>query len=213
VSAPRASACAAILLVRHGETEANAARVLQRPETPLSARGLEQATRLAARLARLPIGGVLSSDLARARMTAERVALATGAPLLLDPGLQERNFGQLRGTPYAELPCNPFAPGYVPPGGESWEELHARTDAVWERVVRLARETPGHLVVVTHGLVCHSLVSRRLELAEGVLLPGGFANTALTWIEPEPPWRVSLANCTAHLEEVEPCTRSAAPEA
>ena len=209
MSAPRAGA--AILLVRHGETELNAARVLQRPETPLSARGLQQAERLATRLSRLPIGRILSSDLARARMTAERVARATGAPLVLDAGLQERNFGELRGTPYAELPCDPFAPGYVPPGGESWEELHARTDAVWERVVRLARDTAGHLVVVTHGLVCHSLVSRRLELAEGVRMPLGFANTALTWIEPGPPWRVSLANCTAHLEAV--AERPVAPEA
>jgi probable phosphoglycerate mutase len=191
---------AAIVWVRHGETEGNAKRILQLPETPLSARGLEQAERLAARLARWPIGRILSSDLMRARMTAERVARVTGAPLELDPGLQERNFGELRGTPYAELPCDPFAPGYVPPGGESWEDLHARADAVWERVVRLARETAGHLVVVTHGLVCHSLVTRRLLLAQGVRAPQGFANTSVTLIEPDPPWRVALANCTAHLE-------------
>ena len=213
MSAPRARAGAAILLVRHGETEANATRVLQRPENPLSARGLEQAERLAARLAHLPVGRILASDFARARMTAERVAAATGAPLELDPGLRERDFGELRGTPYAELPCDPFAPGYVPPGGESWEDLHARTDAVWERVVRRAADTTGHLVVVTHGLVCHSLVSRRLELAEGVRLPMGFANTALTWIEPGPPWRVTLANCTAHLEGEERAERPAAPQA
>jgi probable phosphoglycerate mutase len=201
---PARGARAAILLVRHGETELNAARVLQRPETPLSERGLEQARRLGLRLARLPVGRVLSSDLARARMTAESVVRATGAPLQLDPDLQERNFGELRGTPYAQLDCDPFAPGYVPPGGESWEELHARTDRVWERVVRLAHETAGHLVVVTHGLVCHSLVSRRLALAEGVRAPAGFANTAVTWIEQGPPWRATLVNCTAHLEDAAP---------
>jgi probable phosphoglycerate mutase len=191
---------APIVLVRHGETELNAERVFQRPETPLSPRGLEQARRLGARLARLPVGRVLSSDYARARMTAECVARATGAPLELDPGLQERNFGDLRGTPYAALAGDPFAPGYRPPNGESWEELHARTDSVWERVVWLARETAGHLVVVTHGLVCHSLVSRRLELAQGLRAPAGFANTAVTLIEQGPPWRVTLANCTAHLD-------------
>jgi probable phosphoglycerate mutase len=216
VSVPRAAreARAAILLVRHAETELNAARILQRPETPLSARGLEQAERLAERLARLPIGHILSSDLARARMTAECVARATGAALELDAGLQERNFGELRGTPYAELACDPFAPGYVPPGGESWEELHARADAVWERVVRRACATAGHLVVITHGLVCHSLVSRRLELAEGVRAPAGFANTALTRIEPGPPWRVTLLNCTAHLAAAGEVTGArSAPEA
>jgi len=214
VSTPQGPADApprgAIGLVRHGETESNAARILQWPDTPLSARGLEQSERLARRLARLPIGRIVSSNYARARMTAECVARATGAPLELDAGLQERNFGDLRGTPYAQLDCDPFAPGYTPPGGESWEDLHARADAVWERLAHRARETQGHLVVVTHGLVCHSLVSRRFELGEGVRAPAGFANTALSWIVPGPPWRVALANCVAHLEDASDARESGA---
>jgi probable phosphoglycerate mutase len=198
----------AILLVRHGETDGNAQRVLQLPDTPLSARGLAQAERLAKRLSALPIGHVLSSDYARARATAEAVARATGAPLELDPLLQERNFGDLRGTPYAELKENPFAPGYVPPGGESWEELHARTDRAWERVLARRRETEGHLVVVSHGLVCHSLVTRRLAFADDLCAPPGFANTSVTCIEPESPWRVTLVNCVAHLDGMEVLRRS-----
>jgi probable phosphoglycerate mutase len=209
MSAP--SARPAIVLVRHGETESNAARILQWPDTPLSARGLAQAERLAARLARLPIGRILSSDYARARMTAECVARATAAPLALDAGLQERNFGDLRGTAYRDLGHDPFAADYTPPGGESWEDLHARCDLVWERIARLARETQGHLVVVTHGLVCHSLVTRRLELAEGVQAPLGFANTSVTLIEQGPPWRVALANCCAHLEDASVLAGRAAP--
>jgi probable phosphoglycerate mutase len=209
-----APARGAIVLVRHGETEWNAARILQWPDTPLSARGVAQAERLAERLARWPIGHVLSSDYARARMTGECVARATGAPLSLDPGLQERNFGELRGKAYQNLDSDPFAPGYTPPGGESWEDLHARTDAVWERILRLARATEGHLVVVTHGLVCHSLVTRRLALAHGVEAPRGFGNTSVTFIEREPPWRVALANCCAHLELSEaPSPGRAAPVA
>ncbi len=213
---PRAAARAraAIVLVRHGETHGNAARILQRPDVPLSTRGLEQAERLAARLARLPVGRILASDRARARRTAECVARAPGAPLELDALLQERNIGDLRGTPYAELEVDPFAPGYVPPGGESWEQLHARADAAWERVSRLARRTEGHLVVVTHGLVCHSLVSRRFELPPGMAAPAGFANTCVTLVEPESPWRVSLANCTAHLDAgADAGARPASPEA
>ncbi len=188
-----------ILLVRHGETSGNANRVIQTPETPLSERGLAQARRLAARLRGRGVGLVVTSDLARARMTAECVRDATGAPLRFDPGLQERSFGDLRGTPYADLDEDPFAAGYVPPGGESWEDLHRRTDAVWERVVRMSDQAEGDLVVVTHGLVCHSLLSRRLELEPGVEAPPGFANTSVTVVEPGPPWRVRLLNCTAHL--------------
>jgi len=190
-----------ILLVRHGETLLNATRVLQPPDTPLSPHGIAQAERLAQRLAGHPIGAIVSSDLARARMTAERVAAATGAPLSLDARLQERNFGDLRGTPYAELAEDPFAPDYVPPGGESWEDLHARVDAAWEFVLAAARAaTAGDLVVVTHGLVCHSLVRRRLALAPPLAPPAGFANTSLTIIDPEPPWRVERVNCVEHLD-------------
>jgi probable phosphoglycerate mutase len=190
-----------IFLVRHGETPGNATRVIQLPETPLSERGIAQAERLGARLAEHTIGRVVSSDLVRAQMTAECVVAATGAPLSLDPRLQERNFGDLRGTPYAELEVDPFSPGYVPPGGESWDELHARSDAAWQGVVELAKETSrGNLVVVTHGLVCHSLVHRRLALGPGLDPPAGFANTSVTVIDAEPPWQVELLNCTAHLD-------------
>jgi broad specificity phosphatase PhoE len=58
----------------------------------------------------------------------------------------------------------------------------------------------GDLVVVTHGLVCHSLVRRRLSLAPPLEPPAGFANTGLTIIDPEPPWRVVRVNCTVHLD-------------
>ena len=190
----------AILLVRHGETAGNRDRVVQLPETPLSERGLAQAERLGRRLAALRVGHVVSSDLARARMTAEAVVAATGAPLSLDPRLQERNFGDLRGTPYAELGVDLFADDFVPPAGESWAALHERADAAWDHVLGLAQRTAGELVVVTHGLVCHSWVTRRLHLGE-LAAPTGFANTSLTRIAPEPPHRVDLMNCTAHLDD------------
>ncbi len=190
-----------IWLIRHGETLGNATRVIQLPETPLSERGIAQAERLGDRLSGHSIAHVVSSDLLRARMTADAVVAATGAPLSLDPCLQERNFGDLRGTPYAELEVDPFAPGYQPPAGESWEQLHARADAAWEGVLRVVRESPrGDVVVVTHGLVCHSLVTRRLTLAPGLSPPAGFGNTSVTIIDPEPPWRIERVNCTAHLD-------------
>ena len=61
----------AILLVRHGETALNAARVMQPPDTALSARGVAQAQALGRRLAlRGGVGAILSSDLPRALDTA-----------------------------------------------------------------------------------------------------------------------------------------------
>ena len=45
-----------ILLVRHGETDGNAARILQRPDVPLNERGMRQAEQLAQRLSREALG-------------------------------------------------------------------------------------------------------------------------------------------------------------
>lgn len=198
----------AIYLIRHGETAGNASRVVQVPETPLSARGLEQAERLARRLREAGIGAILSSDLTRAAMTAERLGAATGLPVAHDPGLQERDFGDVRGRAYADLEregVELFGPDYAPPGGETWEAFHVRVAGAWARVLETASHAEGHLAVVTHGLVKHAVVSRHLPVVEGVaagrIVP--FANTALTHIE-GPPWAVRLLGCVAHLEDVAP---------
>lgn len=190
-----------ILLVRHGETPSNAARVVQTPDTPLSPRGLEQARRLAARLASLSVVRILASDLARAVQTAEPVREATRAELELEPLLQERNFGDVRGTPYSELGVDLFAPDFAPPRGEDWETFHRRVDVAWGRVLEVAARTPGNLAVVTHGLVCYSLALRHLSLPAGAAPDLRVPNTALALIEPAPPFRVALWGSTAHLED------------
>jgi len=137
-------------------------------------------------------------------MTAELLRDATGAPLAFEPLLQERTVGDLRGTPYAELESDPFAPGFVPPGGESWEAFHARVDRAWGRVLERAAETEGSLAVVTHGLVCQSVVSRLVEWAEGVTpVAYGWRNTSVTIVDGPEPWRVRLLNCARHLDALE----------
>jgi probable phosphoglycerate mutase len=190
----------ALYLLRHGETPGNATRVIQTADVVLSERGEEQARRLARRLAAAGVAGILASDLARASGTAEHLRAATGARLELEPLLQERNLGDLRGTPYAQLDFDVFAPGYAPPGGESWEAFHARVDRAWQRIRAVAAATPGNLAVVTHGLVCLSLATRHLALPPGAALERGFANASLTIVAAAPPHAVSLLNCTVHLE-------------
>lgn len=193
----------AIVLIRHGETAGNARRFLQHPDTPLSERGLGQARRLAERLAHGRVAAIVASDYARALTTAEHVRDACGAPLAVDVGLRERNFGDLRGRPYAELDFDPFAQDYVPPQGESWEDLHRRVDEVWDRLHVRAAHLEGDLVLVSHGLVLHSLVSRRLGVGPDLVVPTSFGNTAVTVVEPAPPWQVRLLGCIAHLGEAE----------
>jgi len=187
-----------ILVVRHGETAGNAARVVQRPDVPLNERGIRQAAQLADRLFAMGFAHVLCSDLLRARMTAEPLHARAGVVIEETPLLQERNFGDLRGTPYAELTEDPFAPDYVPPNGESVDVFHRRVARAFALIVERRRGLAGPLVVVTHGLVCHAILENHTSAAS---MPDHFANAGLTLLDPAPPFAIRLANCTQHLIE------------
>jgi 2,3-bisphosphoglycerate-dependent phosphoglycerate mutase len=190
-----------ILLVRHGETVGNATRVVQRPDAALTERGLRQATRLAARLLAHGFAHVLCSDLVRARMTAAPLR-TRGATIEETPLLQERDFGDLRGTPYAELTEDPFAPTYVPPNGESVEAFHRRVARAFELIAERRARLSGPLVVVTHGLVCNAIVENHTACAAR---PDVFHNTGVTILDAAPPHAVHLVNCTQHLTD-DDCT-------
>ena len=192
-----------IFLIRHGETLGNATRVVQMPDNPLSPRGAVQAERLARRLAGHGIRHIVSSDYARAAATAEALRRVLDVALTFDPLLQERSFGDIRGTAYADLGFDMFAPDYAPPNGETWEAFHRRVDRAWARVQALAATTAGHLAVVTHGLVCRSLAERHLVLTPGDVVPLRWENTSLTVCEGPAPWRVGLLNCIAHLDDLD----------
>ena len=188
-----------ILLVRHGETDGNAARVLQRPDVPLNDRGLRQAEQLAWRLSASGFARILCSDLLRARMTAAPLAARSGVAIEQTPLLQERNFGDLRGMAYAALAEDPFGPDVVPPNGEDWPTFHARVADAFAFIVSRRRSANGTLVVVTHGLVCRALVERHALLPEGVAVPERFDNASITVIHEDAPHGVGLLNCTRHL--------------
>ncbi len=191
----------AILLIRHGETALNAARIVQFPDTALSERGREQAMRLAKHLNRFPVRAILSSDYARARMTAEAIREETGLAITLHSGLRERNFGAYRGRPHDELPSAFRFDGAAPPQGESITAFDARVETTWSEVTEFARAVKGDTAVVTHGLVCRSIVERLVDNGQGAeRTPTMWGNTAFTVLEPGERWRVSLLASTRHLK-------------
>ena len=194
----------AILLIRHGETDLNTARVVQFPETPLGAHGNLQAEQLGRALKARSIDQILTSDYQRAKTTAERIAEHTGVSLTESENLRERNFGDIRGTSYADLgDVDIFSLGYCPPSGESWEVFNQRVDRAWQEIVSCARALTGDLAVVTHGLVLRSLFGRILDVSEHTIEADVVvANTSVTVVENNPPWRVLELASVGHLDDV-----------
>ena len=139
------------VLLRHGETPLSAERRFAgRGDIPLTETGKLQAKAAAQRLAAL--GGVqliITSPLQRARLTAEAVAVATGAPVQVDEGWIETDFGEWEGLSYAE--AMERWPGEVtawmndtsvaPPGGESFAAAGRRVLAALDRL--LDRASPA----------------------------------------------------------------------
>jgi len=189
-----------IILLRHGETALNAARVVQPADTPLSARGARQAQALARRLASLGIAGIVASDLPRAAMTAEPLAAATGLPVATSPLLHERNFGDLRGRAYDEIAFDPHATDFQPPGGEGWAEFLDRVARAFAHVVALRAGLPGSLAVVTHGLVIRAMLQAHARLPAGAAAPERIVNTSVTILDAGAPHTAVLINCARHLE-------------
>lgn len=157
------------LLVRHGESTWNVARLVQghADDARLTPRGREQAAAAATSLAHEGAEHVVSSDLARASETAQIISQALALPLAYDEGLRERHYGSLEGRPFAEAAplINDVREGVIvdatlrPGGGESLEELLRRTRGVFES---LARRYPGERVIaVTHGGVIRVLRAAR----------------------------------------------------
>jgi broad specificity phosphatase PhoE len=168
-----------LLILRHGETEWNAAGRWQGwLDVDLAPLGEEQARRRAAALAgagtRFAL--IVSSDLRRAARTAELIALRIGAPpIALDEAWRERHGGEFQGRDAAEIDTG--WPGFrerwragledAPPGGESDAQVWQRVRASLER---WATEVPdGPLLVVTHGGVFRVALERAGEPTRSVV--------------------------------------------
>jgi alpha-ribazole phosphatase len=152
-----------LLLVRHGQSEANVSGLLLgRSDSPLTELGYRQAELLGEALAaRLPAPSrLLTSPLLRARQTAAAIAdglAKKGSAAPMEATVEERfvelDYGELDGTAPRDLQPGLWAgwrldPGWRPPGGETLEEVSARVAAACDE---LAAEAAGHdVVVVSH---------------------------------------------------------------
>ena len=169
-----------LILVRHGRTALNAAGLLQgRIDAPLDAAGEEQA-RLVADSLPAP-DRIISSPLQRAVQTAS----AFGVPVEIDPRFIELDYGDLDGSPVADIEPATWATwqgdlDFVPAGGESIAALGERVrgglEALWDECVS------SNVVVVSHVSPIKAAVAWALGVDDGVAWHMHLATASITTI-------------------------------
>ncbi|MFF2094405.1 histidine phosphatase family protein [Paenibacillus sp. NPDC058174] len=188
--------------IRHGSTAWNKeGRAQGQSDIPLDEEGVQQAERLAERLSGEKWDVIYSSDLMRARATAEAVArrLQLGE-VRLDERLREANGGQTEGTTEAER---------IEKWGANWRELELEREtreSLLERATavldEIAERHPGqNVLVVSHG----ALIGRSMEAWIPEAYTGeSLVNTSITTIcrndGDEAGWACELFNCSRHLD-------------
>jgi broad specificity phosphatase PhoE len=198
-------------LIRHGETTWNHARRFQgAQDVELSARGREQAARLAAGLAGRQFDALYTSPLVRCRETAAACAARLDlAPAVVDD-LREVGLGDWEGlTVETVVAGDPerywrwlTAPGHnPPPGGEPLEALQRRITSAIAAIG--ARHPAGRVLVVSHGGVIATFLCGCLALGLDAVWRLRIENTAVSRIE-LPAARLSRLNDTRHLAEPAP---------
>jgi broad specificity phosphatase PhoE len=185
-----------VVFIRHGETVDNARGVAQGwSDSELSARGIDQVTRLAQRVKQLAPTALYASTLMRARTTAERIAAAVDLPVRLLDDLREMNCGEWEGVNFelVKRTQSDFFlkwandPRLACPGGESFHDVRTRLRSALQQI-RENEATPEDacVVIVSHGTAI------RIAATEMLGLPLEFArnfaqdNTAINVFD----WRV-----------------------
>ncbi len=202
-----------VLLIRHGQSTANATGVWQgQMEFPLSETGRWQARCVGRTLAGERFDGLYSSPLSRALKTAEIIAREVAFPGAVVPveGLMERHGGLLEGTTHAEREAP--NPGLAKkllglPMEERWKLVGAETDeAVLHRFVRAISDicarhpTGARMVLVTHGGAMRAFLRDRFgpDVLPGAARAPNASITRIQWDETGRPHLVELAS-TEHL--------------
>jgi broad specificity phosphatase PhoE len=162
-----------VWLVRHGEAEAPPGLAIGHGDPPLSVRGQRQIERLAKRLAAQPVQRVFSSDLKRARLTAEQIAANHGLEVDVCAELREIDFGIWEGRALGDLWTE------KPDEAKAWERnlrrvpagFGERFEALESRVAQFRSRLDGYrvAVVVAHrgplAVLLHQLTGTSIEEA------------------------------------------------
>jgi broad specificity phosphatase PhoE len=175
-------------LLRHGQTDWNIDFRLQGvTDVALNETGIEQARLAASALNLNDWDFIASSPLSRAKDTADIVASRLNIPeVAVLPLLLERSFGEVEGMLYEDWKAN--YPEGIAPGGETEEQLHARTLLLLDELLETYRGT--RVLAISHGALIRKVVNL-LSQGEFPLVNQRIANASLSIIVHEDSsWRL-----------------------
>lgn len=200
-----------LYLVRHGQTDWNVQKRAQgHTDRPLDSVGLQQAKMVGKAFLDHPVSRILTSDLLRAKQTAEEVARRVKLPVEVTPNLRERGFGEWEGQNFAEIAIRfGFEADFrgvtrnevTPPGGESFVEVWQRLESVVEDVRNRNEDT----AIIAHGGTCSLLMAMFLRGDVHLSNAFRFSNASINELEPRPDGGLRLIryNDVSHLAGVE----------
>lgn len=206
-----------LLLVRHGQSKANVAGILQTrtPGPGLTAIGLTQAASLPGALQHETIGGVYASSLIRTQLTAVPLSGAHTLETTVLPGLHEIGAGDMEGTtdPAEKARYVETIRGWLQgdldrkmPGGADGNSFITRFDDSVAEIV--SKHPDGMAVAFSHGAAIRAWTALRAKGAPGVTVATGeLHNTAgVTLVgDPTSGWTIESWSTTplggAHLDD------------
>lgn len=209
-----------LYLIRHGQTEWNTnGRYQGQSDIPLTERGIEQAKALASNFEQTYLGGkkleaIYSSDLQRARRTAELVAEKVGLPVELEPDFRELSFGDWEGLTHAQIAAG-WEEGFKNffthpdllkiPNGETFQQLQDRAVRGIRRIEakHQAKGEEHYAAVFCHGAVLRALLAYFLGMPLANVWRIRQFNTAVNIVrleaEEDAAPGIELMNGTMHL--------------
>jgi phosphoserine phosphatase len=198
-----------IYLVRHGQTAWNKEEIFRgRTDIPLDETGLKQAELAGEYFRGMEIHAIYSSPLSRAWETAQKISQIHNLKVQPLQGILDMSFGKWEGQSHRDIQKNDKEiyrqwreePHQVRlPGGESLDEVRARSMAALEGVIR---ENSGKtLVLVSHRVICKVLICAILGLDNSHFWQITQDTTAINLIQhKDQRYILSLMNETCHLK-------------
>ncbi|WP_432414463.1 histidine phosphatase family protein [Bacillus altitudinis] len=191
----------AICLVRHGETDWNAAKRIQgRTDIPLNDTGKWQAEQTGLYLKDAHWDVVISSPLSRAKETAHLILQHVHAPLVIMDDFIERDYGDAEGMSFEER--QKLFPNKQYP---NIEPLSALQDRMLEGIEKVRATYPDQRVlIVAHGAAIHALLTSLADEQMGIQNTR-LVNACLNYVEwTDGEWKVNDYNVVSHLTQSAP---------